>query len=179
MWAARIVLTFNHLRRRVSITHKHGSLVVQIARHSDRALYIVFLLVFTAAFVFFCYIFVSPFFRRPFSSEGLYVLPFLAFILLWYLIGLRLAVWRAFGVEKIVVDGGILCWTRTALWWKRRLEISTKDITHVKAVTPWHALSNRVEFTALGRRRTIGDMLLRDESAEVAHALNGAIGVAG
>jgi hypothetical protein len=176
---ARVVLTFNHLRRRVSITHEHGSLVVHIARHNDRLLNIVILLAFTAAFLYFCYLFVSPLFRRPFSADWLYTLPFLAFVLLWYFVGLRLFGWRAFGVEEIVVHGDTLCWTRTALFWKRRLEIPTNEITHVRAVTPWHTLSNRVEFTALGRQRTIGDMLLRDETAEIAHALKKAVGVAG
>ena len=37
----------------------------------------------------------------------LYLLPFLAFILLWYVVGLRVTVWRVFGVEEIVVDRGI------------------------------------------------------------------------
>lgn len=72
-----------------------------------------------------------------------------------------------------------MCWTRTALLWKSRLEIPTKDITGVKAVTPWHGLSNRVEFTVLGKQRAIGDMLQRDETTEVAHVLKMAIGVAG
>jgi hypothetical protein len=177
--AARIVLTFNHLRRRVSITHKDGSLVVRIARHNDRPLYIVMLLAFTAAFLYFCYFFTSPFFRRPLSADWLYVLLFLAFVLLWYFVGLRVAGWRAFGVEEIVVHEDTLRWTRIALFWKRRLEIPTREITQVRAVTPWHTLSNRVEFTALGRRRTIGDMLLRDEATEIEHALKKAIGVAG
>lgn len=107
------------------------------------------------------------------------MLPFLAFVLLWYCVGLRVAGWRAFGAEEIVVDRDTLYWSRAALFWKRRLEIPTKDITHVRAVTPWHRLSNRVEFTALGKQRSIGDMLLRDETAEVANALKRAIGAAG
>ena len=109
----------------------------------------------------------------------MYMLAVLAFVFLWYFIGLGVAGWRAFGVEEIVVHGDTLCWTRTALFWERRFEIPTKEITHVRAVTPWHALSNRVEFTALGTQRTIGDMLLRDETTEIAHALKKAIGVAG
>jgi hypothetical protein len=47
------------------------------------------------------------------------------------------------------------------------------------AITPWHALSNRVEFLALGRRRAIGDMLSRDEATELAHELRRAVGVSG
>jgi len=133
------------------MTHNNGSLVVHIARHNQRLMYIVLLLGFTVAFLYFFYLFASPFFRRPFSANWLYMLPFLAFVLLWYFIALRVAGWRAFGVEEIVVDGDMLCWTRTALFWKRRLEIPTKEITHVVAVTPWHRLSNHAEFTALRR----------------------------
>jgi len=176
---ARIVLTFNQLRRRVSITHQHGALVVHIARHNQRLLYIVMVLGFTVAFLYFFYLFASPFFRRPFSENWLYMLPFLTFVLLWYFVGMRVAGWRAFGVEEIVIEGDTLRWTRTALFWKRRLEIPTKEITHVVAVTPWHRLSNHVEFTALGRQRTIGDMLLGDETTELAHALKKSVGVAG
>jgi hypothetical protein len=173
------MFTSNHFRRRVSIIHRHGSLIVHIARHNDRTLYIVMLLASTAAFLYFCYLFTSPFFRRPFPADWLYMLAVLAFVFLWYFIGLGVAGWRAFGVEEIVVHGDTLCWTRTALFWERRFQIPTKEITHVRAVTPWHALSNRVEFTALGTQRTIGDMLLRDETTEIAHALKKAIGVAG
>jgi hypothetical protein len=173
------VLTFDHLRRRVSITHKDGSPVVHIARHNDRPLYIVMLLAFTAAFLYFCYFFTSPFFRRLLSADWLYVLPFLAFVLLWYFVGLRVAGRRAQGVEEIVVKGGTLRWTRIALFWKRRLEIPTKEIAQVRAVTQWHTLSSRVDFTAFGRQRTIGDMLLRDETTEIEHAPKKAIGMAG
>ena len=108
------MLTFNHLRRRVSISHNHASLVVHIARHNDRVLNIVALLAVTAGFGFVCYVSLSPFFRRPFTLDKLSFLPFLAFILLACLTGLRVAVWRVFGVEEVVVDRGMLYWTRTA-----------------------------------------------------------------
>ena len=172
------MLTFNHLRRRVSITHKNGAVVVNIARHNQRLLYIVMVLAFTVAFLYFFYLFASPFFRRPFSKDWLYMLPFLAFFLFWYFVAMRVAGWRAFGVEEIVIDGDTLCWTRTAPFWKRRLEIPTREITHVTAITPWHRLSNHVEFSALGRQHTIGDMLLGDETTELAQALKKSIGVA-
>ena len=169
----------SNFRRRVSVSHKHGGLVVRIAHHNDRATYILLLLAFTAGFVFFSYVFVSPLFRRPLTSDALYVLPFLAFIVLWYTIGLRIGIWRAFGVEQITVEGGVLYWTRTALCWVRKVEVPTTDITEVKAITPWHALSNRVELTANKQRRVIGDMLLRDESTELAEQLRHAVGLLG
>jgi hypothetical protein len=110
-------------------------------------------------------------------KDSLYVLPFLAFILLWYIIGLRLTVWGAFGVEQIVVEGGLFRWTRTALNWTRKLEIPAKDVTDVRAITPWHGLSNHVEFRAHGRSRGVGDMLMRDEATELAQKLSHTIRV--
>src|SRR5437016_309419 len=99
----------NTFRRRVSISHTHGGLVVRIARHNNRTTYVLMLLVFTAVFMFFCYVFVSPVFRLPFTLDLLYLLPFPMFFVVWYTIGLRIGVWRAFGVEQIVVEGGALC----------------------------------------------------------------------
>lgn len=152
---------------------------MRIARHNDRTTAILGILAFTAGFMWFCYVLVRPLFRHPFSRDVLYILPFLGFIVVWYVIGLRLAVWRAFGVEQIVVEGGALCWTRTALCWIRRVEIPTTEITEVKAITPWHGLSNHVEFIAHNRRRIIGDMLLHDETTELAEKLKHAVGLAG
>jgi hypothetical protein len=169
----------NNFRRRVSVSHKHGGLVVRIARHNDRITYILLLLAFTAGFVFFSYTLVSPLFRRPFLVDALYVLPFLAFVVVWYIIGLRIAIWREFGVEQITVEGGVLYWTRTALCWVRKVEVPTTDITEVKAITPWHALSNRVELTAHDQRWVIGDMLLRDETTELAQQLRNVVGLSG
>jgi hypothetical protein len=77
------------------------------------------------------------------------------------------------------VGGGTLRWTRTALCWMREFEIPTMEIKEVRALTPWHALSNRVEFTAHKRRYVIGDMLLRDETTELAEQLRHAVGLKG
>jgi hypothetical protein len=45
----------------------------------------------------------------------------------------------------------------------------------VEAITPWHSLRNRVEFTAHGRRYTIGTQLLSSEARELASALKHAL----
>jgi hypothetical protein len=171
------VFSFNNLRRRVSIGQKHHAFSVIIARNNNWTSYIVMLVGFTGCFVWFSSLLVPALFRRPFSADHLYLLFPLAFILLWYTLGLRIALWRSFGVEEVVVENGVLRWTRTVLFWVRKFEITTKDISAVNAVTPWHALSNCVEFTADGRCRTIGDMLLRDEAIEVAERLRQAAGV--
>jgi hypothetical protein len=134
------------------------------------------LVLFTFVFAWFITLFARGLFKSPFSSDKFYVLPFFAFILLWYAVGLRIALWRSFGVEELVIEDGVMRWTRKALFWVRQLEIQTKEITGVRAVTPWHAQSNRVEFTALGKRQKIGDMLLRDEAIELCEKLQKAVG---
>jgi len=167
-----------NLRRRVSVSHNRGAVVVQIRRHNQSTFYIFSLLAIAAVFIFLCSVFVPPLLRN-FSLHALaYSLPFLAFIMVWFVIGLRIAVWRAFGVEQIVISEGMFQWTRTALWWKREVKIPIRTVTEVKAVTPWHALSNRVELTADGRRQTVGDMLSLDETTELAHEMRRAIGLA-
>ena len=167
---------FNNLRRRVSIEWNHGALSATIARNNRRSTYYIMLVLFTGVFAWFITLFARPLFKSPFSSDKLYLLPFLAFIVLWYAVGLRIALWRSFGVEELVVHGGVMRWTRKALFWVRQLEVQTTDITEVRAVTPWHALSNRVEITARGKRQSIGDMLLRDEAIELSEKLRKAFG---
>jgi len=167
-----------NFRRRLFINHKHGALAVRIDPTNDRTLYIGMLVVFTAGFLVFMYIFIHPFFRGASAKNFLYVLPFLGFILMWYAIGLRITLWRAFGVELIVVEDGLLHWTRTALFWTRKFDIPAREITDVTAITPWHGLSNHVQVTAQGRSRSIGDMLLSDEASELAHKIDHAIKLA-
>ena len=173
------MFTFGYLRRRVSVTHSHGALLVHVAPRNDRGLYIVLLAGSTAALPLIGWILLPGLFLHLLSRNWISVSPFLAFFLLWYVVVLWVAGWRGFGIEDIRIDGGMMCWTRTALFWKRRLEIPLKDITRAEAVTAWHTLGNRVELTVLGRRRKIGDMLLRDEAAELALALKRAVGVRG
>jgi hypothetical protein len=97
--------------------------------------------------------------------------------LLWYTLALRLGVWRLFGVEEIVVRGGEFHWTRTALRWVRTVHIPVHALTQIRAVTPWHSLSNKVEITTRRSRYGIGDMLLGDETQELAHRLAQAVGL--
>jgi len=165
----------NNFRRRVTISHKQGGLSVRIARRNDRMTSVILLLGFTAGFIFFCSILLPPLFRRPFSDD-VYVLPFLGFVILWYVVGLRVSIWRLFGVEQIAVESGIVFWTRTALRWVRKVEIPTTDITQVKAIRPWHSLSNHVQLVARNRRYSIGVMLLQDETTELATQLESAVG---
>jgi drug/metabolite transporter (DMT)-like permease len=102
-------------RRRVTISHKAGALVVRIARNNDRPLYMILLAAFTAGFLIFAWVFGRGLTRITSATDVLYLLPFIAFILVWYTLGLRLGLWRAFGVEEIRISNGMFQWTRTAL----------------------------------------------------------------
>jgi hypothetical protein len=170
------VFRFDSLRRRLSTRSDHGAFWALIARNHNRSTYILMLVLFTFIFTWFMALFVRGLFKSPFSSDTFYVLPVLAFIFLWYAVGIRIALWRSFGVEELLIEGGVMRWTRKALFWVRQLEIETKEITDARAVTPWHEQSNRVEFTALGKRQKIGDMLLRDEAIELCEKLRKAVG---
>ena len=164
--------------RRVSVTQERpGVLVVEIQRNSGWFGYLLMLAAFTAAFLFMSYILVSPLFRRPINGNPLFLLYPTILLVAWYVLALRVGAWRAFGEERIVLEDGVLRWTRTALFWKRNLEIPSKDITAVNPVTPWHGQSNRVEFVALGKRERIGDMLARDETWELAYRLRHQLGI--
>lgn len=85
------------------------------------------------------------------------------------------SIWALFGVEEVIVQDGTLRWTRTALFWKRRFETVTANISSVEAITPWHSLNNRVAFIVSERRYTVGQKLLRDEAMELASALKHAL----
>lgn len=169
---------FKHLRHRLSIRWNDGALSATISPNNNRATYVLMLVMFTCIFAWFLTLFARPLFKSPFSADKLYLIPFLAFVLLWYVIGVHIATWRLFGVEEVVVEHGVMRCTRRTLIWVRELEVRTRDITAVRAITPWHAQSNRVEFTALGKRRSIGDMLLQDEAIELSEKLRKAVGLA-
>ena len=122
-------------------------------------------------------IFLKGLFRIHSAIESLFLLPFFVFIFVWYGLALRIGLWRGFGVEELVLENRYLHWKRTAWKWHRSLDTSLSGISDVRARTPWHALSNRVEFVCAGRRYTVGDMLLQDEANEIAQELQKAAGL--
>ena len=170
------MLPLNDPRRRVSVQQgDRDTLVVEIARHKNWLMSIFGLAWFTAFFSVFEFEFIAPFFREPLSSQNLVLFPVIAFIALVYFLGARVAMWRAFGVEQILIENGVFSWTRKALFWRRKLELRVVEITAIRTATPWHNLSNRVELTAQNRHFRIGDMLRRDETYELAWCLRRAI----
>lgn len=163
--------------RRVSISHRRNAVVIHIKRHNRWKLNIFLLLCFTAGFVVFFSVFLKGLFRIHSATESLYLLPFFIFIFVWYGLALRIGLWRSFGTEELILENGHIHWERTAWKWHRILDASLSDISDVKARTPWHALSNRVEFVCTGRCHTVGDMLLQDEAKDIAQELQRAAGL--
>jgi hypothetical protein len=166
-----------HLRRRVFISHRDDHLTITIQRNNDLFLNITIFTGFTIGFGYMCTIFIPAFFRVRSLTEWLALLPFAGFVVLWYTIGYRIFLWRSFGVEEVVISQGILHWRRKASWWKRNFEAAESEITDVISKTPWHGLSNHVEFVYRGRSYSIGDMISHDEAHEITHVLGGALGL--
>lgn len=164
-------------RRRVFISHRDGHLAITIQRNNEHFLNVIGFTAFTVVFGFMCTVFAPAFFRVRSLTDGLCLLPFAGFFILWYAIGYRICLWRSFGVEELVVSKGTLHWHRKALWWNRDFEAAESEITDVIPKTPWHGLSNHVEFVCRGRSYSIGDLILQDEATEIAHALRSALGL--
>ncbi|HEY2393207.1 MAG TPA: hypothetical protein VGK22_18675 [Candidatus Angelobacter sp.] len=168
------MLTFKYLRRRVSIVRTRGNLRVKIAHSNRRSSGIMGTVAATAALLLIAPTFFAPLHRANWSTAALYILPVLALLIGAYLIVLWISLWQAFGVEEIVVRDGLMRWTWKVLWFKGTFDIPTDEISHVKAVTPWHG-RNRVEFSTQRRRYHIGETILHDEAMELAQALRRAV----
>lgn len=163
------------LARRISISHEHGRLLVRIARRNDSANYLWSLLVGTAIIVPACSTIIGGILRH--QAGILFLSVFVVLFAVVYLVAFLVPLWRAFSEEEILVANGAMRWTHKALWWKHDSEIPAQEISEIAAITPWHGLSNHVEFTANGRRFKIGRRLLRDEANEIAHDLRRAVGL--
>jgi len=162
--------------RRVSVRQQQlGAAIAHIARHNQWPMYIIIWGWLTGGLLVFLYFPIAAFFRNPLSTQEIVLIPFTALILFCFVLAARIGMWRVFGVEDIVVENGRFSWTRTALFWRRKLELPATEITAMRPSTPWHDLSNRVEFIAHGRLYRIGDMLRRDEAYELADALTRAV----
>jgi hypothetical protein len=170
------MFTFNYLRRRVSIEHSHGRVSVFIAPGNRQTVYLFALVWFSLGMFFLVSIFIEPLLHSGFSRSVLPVLLMFILVVGGCLYVMRALVFRALGVDEIVIQGGRLQWTSRALWLKQQLELPASEISDVKAVTPWHAMRNHVEFTSGKRRYVVGDSLMHDETLELAAALKHAVG---
>lgn len=169
------MFTFKHLRR-VFIAHSQSHLHVSIF-HERRTGDAIFGLVFSTVFtVLIGSVLIAPMRRAGWSTDLLYWLPFPILLVVAYYIVLRIVIWNSFGREEIVVEGGELRWTCTALWFNDELTAAANEIAAVKAVTPWHGKC-RVELTTSGHTYRVGDSMLREEAIKLSHALNAALGL--
>jgi hypothetical protein len=171
------MFTFNHLRRRVSIEHSHGCLSVLIGRNNRQVSYALVLAWFSLGMLFLVSVFVGLLLENGFSIHVLPALLILVLLFGGWLMAARALIWRSFGVDEIVIQGGRLQWTSRALWLKQELEMPASEISEVKPVTPWHAMRNHVEFTCGSRRYLVGDGLLQEETVELAQAMKHAVGI--
>jgi hypothetical protein len=164
------------LARRVTISPNHGCLLVKIAPRNDRIGNIFPCLLITVAFILYCAVFVKPFLRGPWRENILYLALFLGLGCVAYCAVMLALFWASFGNEEIRVENGVMRWTRTALWWVRKIEIPANEISELKAITPWYG-NNHVEIVVNdGRRGEIGGRILRDEATELAQGLSDALG---
>ena len=164
-----------YLRRRVFASHTHGIYNARIERQNARSFYFWWASLWTVGFVLFCDMVVGAATSHP--HDLAYILPILLIAVVGYAITLLIAAWGAFGVEEIVVEAGVLRWTRIVLKWKRTVIIPLGEINEVRAITPWHALNNHVQLIAKGKERTIGQKLLRDETTDLAQQLRRVVGL--
>lgn len=165
------------LAPRVTISQNDRDLLVKIAPRNDRIGNIFSCLLITVAFILYCAVFVKPFLRGPWRESIFYLLLFLGLGGIAYCAVMLALFWASFGKEEVEVKNGIMRWTRTALWWVRKIEIPANEISELKAITPWHG-NNHVEIVVNdGRRGEIGARILRDEATELAEALSQAVGI--
>ena len=146
-----------------------GRLSVRIERQNSRGIYVWMAILGTAMFLAFCELPIHAYRLHP--QAVLYIAPIIVLAVTCYLIAIAIALWGAFGVEEVDIEGDVLHWRRSALRWERTRTIPLAAITEIKAITPWHGLGNSVELIAAGKVRNIGKKLLRDEAIELAQHL--------
>jgi hypothetical protein len=100
---------FDHaLRRRISVHRHDGVLAISINRNNHWLGNVYLTIFFTFVFLIFSFVFLRGFLRIRSPIDGLFLLPFVLFVAVWYWMALRLGLWRSFGVEQLVIEGGQL-----------------------------------------------------------------------
>jgi hypothetical protein len=159
------MMNFSYLRRRVSISHKHGILQVRIASSSDRGPIAATAIPMAIIGLMQVALIKTMWHQRAY----LYVAILLIFGLWFWLV--RTAIREKLGVDEISIQNGTLHWTSKALWLRQEADIPLHEISDVRAVTPWHARWNRVELIVKGGTYQMGTGILRDEAEQLAHEL--------
>jgi hypothetical protein len=163
-----------HIRRRVHIGHRHGGLSARIERQNTRGVYLWIACFSTLVFVMFARVILDTIVRH--REDALYISPIFLPGLALYVLALVDAMWGAFGIEEICVEGGTVSWTLTALRWSHTRIIPVQEITDIKAITRWYRFDNTVEITTHRKSQRLGYKLLHDEAIELADKLRQAVG---
>jgi hypothetical protein len=150
---------------------KNGSLLITIDAVSNWAFYAVGLLIVSGVVVYGLCMFAPLLFKVRTFTEALYGLLPIAFLLVWFIVGLRLILERISSVE-LSVRGGIFRWSYRIWRWRRDLEARQDDVTAVISKARWYG--NRLIVTMNGRTYSLGE-LLRDDMEMVARELRRAL----
>jgi hypothetical protein len=154
-----------YLRRRVSISHKHGILQVSIASSSDKGLVAATAVGMAIIGLMQVTLIETMWHRRAY----VHVVILLIFGLWFWLV--RTTIRKKLSVDEISIQNGTLHWTSKALWIRQEVDIPLHEILEVHAMTPWHALWNRVELVVKSGTYQMGTGILRDEAEQLAHEL--------
>lgn len=158
------------LRRRVSVSHEHGQLVIRIQRRNERTTAILNLILALFLLGFTGWTFLPSLFRMRSFIDLLYWLPFPALFAAVCIGMLRLSLIAAFGVEEVVVGHERLVWAQRAIFLSRKIEVASKDITTITA-KPFFGGWGRVDIIARKRTLSIGNQILEEEAKEIAAKL--------
>jgi hypothetical protein len=141
---------------------KNGSLLIKIDAVSNWGSYAVGLMIVSGVFVFGLWMFTPVLFKVRTITEALYCLLPVTFLLLWFMIGLRIILERLCSVE-LSVKKGIFRWRSQISLWRRDLDARQEDVTAVIAKARWYG--NRLNLTMNGKTYSLGDLL--DEDMEI------------
>ncbi len=158
--------------RNVSSIQKNGSLLlIKIDAVSNWGFYTISLVITAGIFVCGLWIFMPALLKLRTFNEALYCLPFIGFLLLWFIGGMRIILQRLSSVE-LYAGRGSFRWSHTIWRWRRDIEARQEDVTAVIAKTRWYG--NRLNITISDRTYSLGD-LLDDDIAIVAQELRRAL----
>jgi len=141
---------------------KNGSLFIKIDAISNRGFYAVFLMIVSGMFVYGLWMFAPLLSKVRTLTEALYCLLPIAFLLLWFTVGLRIILERLCSLE-LSVGRGIFRLRYQISRWRRDIEARQDDVTAVIAKARWYG--NRLNVTMNGKTYSLGDIL--DEDMEI------------
>jgi hypothetical protein len=142
---------------------KNGSsLLIKVDAVSNWGFYAAGLMIVSGTFVYGLWKFAPLLFKVKTLTEVLYCLLPIAFLLLWFTVGLRIILERLCSLE-LSVGRGIFRLRYQMSRWHRDIEARQDDVTAVTAKARWYG--NRLNITMNGKTYSLGDIL--DEDMEI------------